>query len=471
MPADAVARLAMSDPKAYTDMLQGTPEWKNALITANGNPAAARQIMLANATKAAEVERKSGQGYQNYLTGQQGISPDPALGSSFKVNPDGTVTATPIANAADIAAQRAGLTSGAETAGRVANTPQQFQTQGGGTTAPMYLGQVPGLGLPPGYVPPGGQGPTPLSVPRPGPNTNVNMPPPGAQPGMPPGGAAPGALPRPQATAPAGPGAPPPGQKGDYFSGITVYQPGQGLGGQSTMGKSSDQAVVDAHTKNMTELGQQSIAAMNGTRNNAQMLPHLADATFGEGGDAISHLRSVLAHTGLVPQSQLDQLSDTEVAGKYLTRNGTEGLLARYGRVTQGEVNLAVSKQAPNLGQQPQSVLKLTIADDINNAYLQQKAQDYQGYAARGGDPRDFERWYAGSHPIDDFSKQHGPSIASRDTQLFTGGGGQVPGANPGVMPALPPASAHAGAVVRGPQGYLRSDGSTWKPFTPGAPQ
>lgn len=468
LPADAVARLAQTNPDKYAEMLQGTTEWRNALAAAGGDPTAARQILMANAMKAAEVERKSGQGYTNFLTGAQGISPDPALGSSYRVNPDGSVTATPIAHAADIAADRAGAVSSAETAGRVSNTPQQYQTQGGGTTAPMLPSQAPSIAPLPGLQPHGGVGPMPLVGQQP-----PALPPPGAANGpQPPPSAAAGppvaATPRPQQPAPAQPGVNAPK---DYYGGITVYRSGQGLGGQGTLAAANDKAVAEAHGKTMEELGTQSVSAMNSTRNNAQALPHLANATFGEGGDMINHVRSLLAHTGLVPQDQLDKLSDTEVGGKYLTRNGTEGLLARYGRVTQGEVNLAVSKQAPNLAQQPASVLKLAIADDINNAYLQQKAQDYQGYAQRGGDPRDFERWYAGAHPIDDFTKAHGASITARDIALYKQGSGELPGAG-GVSPSLPNAAQHPGATIRAPDGsFLRSDGKGWKPFTPGAAQ
>lgn len=477
-PADVVRRMANSDPKSYAEYLRGTPAWQDALQAAGGDAAKAQQIMHAKAEKEAQINVRGGESVSNPIGGVNGaapapITPDVQLGAQFGQGPNG-VTAAPITGSAPIAADKAGQVSAAETANKVAQTPATYQTQGGGTSAPQYpgQGQVP---LPPALLAapgPGGPPAAPGLLPPPGP---PGAPPAPAQ--APPAAAAGGAqasattpaptggpkrgVPTPAvvvATSPAGKATP------NYWAGMPVYNApsNTALGGQGTESKATSDAVVKAHTDNLEKFGTQSTSAMTAMHSNSLMLPHLANSSTGTGADEISAARSFLSRTGMLPQDQIDKLSDTEIAGKYLNRNGTEGLLARYGRVTQGEVNLAVNKQAPNLTQNQQSILKLTIADDVNSAYIRQRADDYNAYKAKGGDPRSYDNWYSKAHPIEEFQRTHAADIAAHDIALYKqGGGNAAPGAAPtGVhrisndaeFDALP-----AGAHFVGPDGVPRT--------------
>lgn len=396
LPAQAVMQLAMSNPEAYTKYLQGTPDYQNALTAAGGDPNLARQLLMAEAQKKGSLDLRQG-GEVVMPNGQ--IYRNPTLGAGQVLQRDANGNPVAVQNLpgyTEAAAASAGATTGAQ---RAAEAPYQYQnvpTQGGGSV-PMSVAQLQARQGQPVYGPPG-----PRYFPAPPQSTGAATPAPTNNPQRP---AAPGT--------PAHP---------DYWRGMPVYKSATGLGGQSTYNAAQDKAVVDQDTENYQKLGTSAVAAMNQSRNYALALPHLANATVGEGSDAIRDVRSLLAHTGFVPQDQLDKLSDTEISDKYLTRNGTEGLLARYGRVTQGEVTLSVNKQAPNLSQQQQAILKLTIADDINNAYLQQKATDYSNYRQQGGDPRQFETWYTGTHPIDEFTRKNGAAITARDLSLYRSG-------------------------------------------------
>lgn len=60
LPAGAVARLAMSDPKAYADYLRGPEAWQMALLRNNGDPNAARADLAAQQQKALQTEVRPG---------------------------------------------------------------------------------------------------------------------------------------------------------------------------------------------------------------------------------------------------------------------------------------------------------------------------------------------------------------------------------------------------------------------------
>jgi hypothetical protein len=277
------------------------------------------------------------------------------------------------------------------------------------------------------------------------------------------------AAPTPVGSAPAsGPTPPPtPEQKQpSYWEGVNKFQPPTGIGSQPTETLEDVKAHVAVDTEVRKQLGQTAVSAMNQSRNNMLMLPHLANTTVGAGSEMINAARSVLAHTGFVPQSELGSLTDTEIANKYLSRNGTEGLLARYGRVTQGEVQLAVTRQAPNLTQQQQSILSLTAADEIKNAYDKQKASDYIQYRTQHkGDARDFDTWYTEHHSIDDFAKQNGASITQKVVQTYKGAapaiGTQQP-QRPGQTSAPTQVKSDADyAALPSGATYIAPDGST----------
>jgi hypothetical protein len=231
----------------------------------------------------------------------------------------------------------------------------------------------------------------------------------------------------------AAPGGPSPGGRAStsaapqdkYWANMPTYHEPTGIGSQGTRAKFTSEKVVEEENKRRDAYGQLAKSAMVMSQNTEYMLPHLKNSTVGAGSDIVNHFRSLVAHTGLLSQDAVDKLSDTEIANKYLTRNGTEGLMARFGsRLAQAEVSLAVNKQSPNLTQQQRSILTLTVADQVKNAYDRQMAQDFKTYVSKGGDPREYETWYQEHHSLEDFSKQNSGSITKRVMDLYNGGSG-----------------------------------------------
>jgi hypothetical protein len=212
-----------------------------------------------------------------------------------------------------------------------------------------------------------------------------------------------------------------------YWGNMPIYREPTGIGSQGTRAKATSEAIVADENQKREHYGQLSSSAAMMSQNNAYLLPHLKNATVGAGSDTINHLRSIFAHTGMLPKDSIDKLSDTEITNKYLSRNGTEGLMARFGsRLAVKEVDLAVNKQAPNISQQQRSIITLTTADEIKNAYDRQRAQDFRVYISKGGDPREYETWYQEHHSLNDFVKQNGANISKRVVDLYNGGSGAI---------------------------------------------
>jgi hypothetical protein len=426
----------------------GVPEYAK-LVAAQYSPTDFQKLM-----RAASIDPNSTIGRmllqqqlakQNFISptvvGEGGTALDPSgrpifqapktpVGSTVQYGPDGKPTGVAvIPGAPEAAASAAESTQLGQTLGGIVNVPQA----GGGPPMPAlgrdYLG-----GRAPGNAP-------------------------SAVPATPAAGpAAPASAPRAAGErGAAGPAPAAPQSAPDYWQGITKFAPPSGPGSLGKYTEGQIESVNKADDSNRTKLNESAVAAMNRVRQTELMLPHLKNSTTGAGADALQAVRSVIAHSGMLPQSELDKLTDTQIADKYLSRNGTEGLLAKYGRVTQGEVNLAVQKQAPNLTQTQQAILKLSIADAVDSAYQQRMAADYTQYRARGGDPRDFERWYSSTHSIDEFAKAHTGEIASRLTSLYNG---PQQSASPAVKaPAV-------GAVMGGYRfkGGNPADKANWEP-------
>lgn len=440
--------------KYYLPIANGTPEFRNAMIAAKGNRGVAQQLMLMKLQSEGMMKLRPGEtvGAPNasggvdtkYIAAQNGIG--------YNVD-DGNPQAYSIPNYA----QAAGAVKGAEKANEVANTPGVYPQRGGGSTV-SYPGDVPSIGLPPSMR--GSQAQAFTSQPNQRPA--MGLPP---QPGI-----APLKSEVPTQTAPppqAAPAEPKPffpqnnkqAQDEDpYWKGAVPYSSDTGIGGQTTRSLKTDEYVVSVDGKNFDKYGESSTEAAQKSRNNMAMLDHLANATTGTGHESINEARSLLAQIGFASKDQLDKLSDSEITEKYLSRNGTEGLRERYGRLTQGEVTLAVNKQAPSMNMQHRSILALTVGDELENAYNQKKAEDYSVYSSKHYDPRQFETWYSNHHNINDFVKTHVDDTTARVLGRYNAGGGNVP------MTQLPPAGDFPGKRIQGPTGILRSDGKSWNP-------
>ena len=157
-PGALVYMASQGDPAAQETLKtwllnhQTTPEIKNNQWQ-GVSPDQARLMTLAKAAKDSEIERKSGNEYQNFFTGQLGIVPKlPENAQPTGFNQDGTlkgVSAVP--NAQKIQGQNTGITSGADAAARFPwQTNTVFDSNGNptiGTNREIFgIGGTPGAG-------------------------------------------------------------------------------------------------------------------------------------------------------------------------------------------------------------------------------------------------------------------------------------------------------------------------------------
>ena len=280
------------------------------------------------------------------------------------------------------AAAAAGAMTGAETAAKVNNTPMMVP-MGSGVEAPRYPGQIPGLGAPPGAQTPGA--------------------PPGAAPAI-------GVT---RAPAPASPAAAAPlaaAKPTDLWSTVPKL-PIPNTPGQST--DTFHQKLLEnaaaKHAELQNTYGQQSDLADQKLQYNAEALKALPNAEVGPLSDWLTTNRQRLLELGmpegLIPSS--GTVTPTLELNKNLLNTALQGARSIYGsRMTQNEVKLQTEEMSPGVSMTRDAIGSLIQQDNIRNGYAKQRASDYQTYVAKGGDPMQFEQWYASKRPLQRFAAQ-----------------------------------------------------------------
>lgn len=322
-----------------------------------------------------------------YRSGQTGVGPD---GNIFTA-PDtdkgigitwhnGQPSAYAITNAAPIAAAQAGAVKGAEAA---AQYPWQaaLETHRGNVDAATHTVDVT---LPTGAVVP---------VPRAA-IINGQLP---ANLGAPPVGAP-----------PAAPAAPATGAQPDPFEGMPMLpQPtgiGQGTyqkGLQEGAAKLSDKLGEDYTTR--SEAANQRLQSLNDAMN---VLPEANTGALALKKAAIQNF--LQSNIGISPAALKPLLGGTSAAtaelNKYLVNAGLQSARGIYGnRMTQNEVQLQLNQASPGVEMVPAAIKTLIATEQAKANYEIKKAQDYQQYLRKGGDPVGFEGWYSSRHPLADF--------------------------------------------------------------------
>lgn len=278
-----------------------------------------------------------------------------------------------IPGAASTEAALAAAREGAETAARVANTPINIPTGGGGSTF-NYPGSV--IGMPPALRGAGG-----ASAPRAAPS---------------------------QAT-PASSVTPsvPKGTK-DVWSTVPKLNVPQNTGEADFFTQGRLRAAGEADIKLSSELGEDAATADQQLEYNREAMRELPTAEAGPMSNMLTHFRSAFIELG-VPEGLIPKggsVVPTQELNKSLKNAALQGARELYGsRMTQTEVKLQTEEMSPSSSMMKDAISSLIKQNNIRLMYSKAKAADYQVYRDHGGDPTRYDSWYATTFPIQKFAQ------------------------------------------------------------------
>ena len=134
---------------------------------------------------------------------------------------------------------------------------------------------------------------------------------------------------------------------------------------------------------------------------NNQALDLVDKADTGPGAVATAEVKSWLVKLG-IPEGDFEKgPSATTALNKDLLNAATQRAKQVYGaRMTQQEVMLMLQKGSPNTDMQKAAIKFLINADNAQAQYQKQQGSDLGRYLGMGGDPHQFEAWYARSFPL-----------------------------------------------------------------------
>ncbi len=410
-PAPLAMRAYQQNPMEYLKSIMGTPAWQDALRATHGDQNAAAQLMLAKATKEGTITAR--QGEAAYLPNGQVIrNPLLSAGEVPVYDSSGNLTGTRLLPGH---AEAQGAITGSETAAREANTPREVP-MGGGVERLTYPGDVPSVGLPPalrsqassllpimdenGQIISYRQRAAGASSPAPG--SSLSQP------------SATRTSPTAAARAPSS-GA----QQRDAWANVPR------LPMPSTPGQSTDafhqkilEQAASKHVELQNKLADDASLADQKQQYNAQAIKALPNAEVGPLSDWLTTNRARLLEAG-IPASLIPEagtVTPTLELNKYLKNTALQGARQIYGsRMTQTEVKLQTDEMSPSAHMTRDAIASLIAQDQIRNSYAKQRAQDYQRYFGQGGDPLQFESWYARNRPLTRFAAQSQTPSAALD--------------------------------------------------------
>jgi hypothetical protein len=389
-PHSSQMLLSMMGPEEYGKALAGryTPTEMQRMLQAAGidaNSPYGRQALERAVEKAnyiAPIEQRQGSVERDpYTNAVIGLNPTNPVGGINLYDRQGNLTGTALAPGA---AATIAQSSGAETAGKVANTPLTVKTEGGGETL-RYPGQVAGLGPPPGA------GTTPQGATRP--------------------------------VAPAPARAPQTGSVFDTAPKLTVptaANQAPDIYSAGNLKYESDKRGELANT-----YGAEAKLADQQLQYNHQALGALQGADVGPLSDWLTHNRAALLQLGvpanLIPAS--GTVTPTLELNKYLKNAALQGARQIYGpRMTQMEVRLQTEEMSPSASMTRDAISSLIGQSNMQANYAKQRAQDYQTFLDRGGKPSGFEPWYAGKRPMTEYASMQAmdPQIRAKALQRLS---------------------------------------------------
>jgi hypothetical protein len=415
MPASIALQAYMQDPVSYFKSIQGTPEWQNALRAAGGDPNRAQQLLLGSQVKAGTTEARAGSWVQG-PNGQWLQLPSGGPGQHLSLDPQGNITSSTIPGYNE---QAGALESAQTDAKESAQAPYTMVEVpiGGGRTQQMPLTQAMKLyGINPvGGAAPAGPGPSP-GAPQPAPQPSAGPPRPGPQaapPAQAPPQGPPVAPPRPAAPS----GAP---AQGGIWSTVPKLQIPNTPGVTSDLYTSGNLTAASAKRQELsTQYGQNASLADARIAFNNEALKALQGAETGPLSDTLTQLRARALELGVPAQwiPGADTVGDTQLLKKFALRNPLLNLKPTFGsRPAAAEFQILANDASPSPAMLKPVYAKLAQLDNEQAQYTKQQGTDFSTYTQMGGDPQQFESWYAKARPLARyFAQQATPTTPGRD--------------------------------------------------------
>lgn len=191
----------------------------------------------------------------------------------------------------------------------------------------------------------------------------------------------------------------------DPWSAIPKMQTPQGFG-QSTYQKGTAEAQASTAAELAKKYGETANISNQRLAYNSQALDLVDKATTGPMALSLNNVKNYLTERVGIPAGVMDKViggdqNATAALNKDLLNAATQKAKAAYGaRMTQSEVMLQIKQGAPNVDMTKATIKYLLSTDNAMAQYQVKQANDLGQYINRGGDPYQFEGWYAKSFPM-----------------------------------------------------------------------
>ena len=193
--------------------------------------------------------------------------------------------------------------------------------------------------------------------------------------------------------------------QGDPWKTMPKLEQPEGVG-QTTYQRGRQQGAAAYATQMAEKFGPIAESANQRKAFNDQSLALVDRATTGPGGGSITAAQNWLTSRLGIPESQLAKASAgdptaTLELNKNLINAATQTAKANYGsRMTQSEVMMQIKQASPNVDMTKAAIRYLLLTDNARAEYQMKQAQDLGRYVQQGGDPYQFEGWYARTFPV-----------------------------------------------------------------------
>lgn len=186
----------------------------------------------------------------------------------------------------------------------------------------------------------------------------------------------------------------------DPWASMPRLEQPQGMG-ETTYNKKLMENKASRVSELSTKYGADADSADQKLAYNQQALAILPQASVGPFADYITKGKATLQQLG-VPDNLLGgSPSANQELKKYLINNAIQGAKAIYGpRMTGQEVKMQAESANPSDQMTMAAIQDLIKFDNIKNQHFINRANDFRQFTNKGGDPDQFESWYAKSFPL-----------------------------------------------------------------------